>query len=106
MRAILLSKLRESVPREGKELLVGVESAEIAWQRLEKRYGDRKIVILTIQSRLGRVTLTGEDHERVEKLSGKVDRAVNLLRPLGAIDSLTRDFEMVGHLVDKLPKLP
>ena len=102
--AILLSKLRESVPRDGKEMLVGVEAMRVAWERLEKRYGNRKIAILTIQSRLVKVALTGEDHERVEKLSVEVDRAVNLLRPLGALDALTRDFEMVGKLVDKLPK--
>ena len=40
----------------------------------------------------------------MEKLSGEVDKAVNLLRPLGVLDSLTRDFEMVGRLVDKLPR--
>ena len=102
--AILLSKLRESVPKDGKDLLVGVQDMNIAWDRLEKRYGNRKIAILTIQSRLAKVFLTGEDHERVEKLSGEVDRAVNLLRPLGALDSLTRDFELVGRLIDKLPK--
>ena len=102
--AILLSKLREGIPKEGKELLVGVEKMSVAWERLEKRYGDRKIAILTIQSRLVKVNLTGEKHERVEKLCGEVDRAVNLLRPLGALDALTRDFEMVGRLVDKLPE--
>ena len=102
--AILLSKLRESIPKEGKELLVGVDKMSVAWERLQKRYGDRKIAILTIQSRLVKVNLTGEKHERVEKLCGEVDRAVNLLRPLGALDALTRDFEMVGHLVDNLPE--
>ena len=103
-QAILLSKLRESIPREGKELLVGVDQMTVAWDCLEKRYGDRKITILTIQSRLVKVFLTGEKHEKVEKLCGEVDRTFNLLRPLGALDALTRDFEMVGRLVDKLPE--
>ena len=29
--------------------------------------------------------------------------AVNLLRPLGALSSLTRDFDMVSRLISKLP---
>ena len=71
--AILMSKLKESIPKEGKELLVGVSKIDVAWERLQKRYGDRKIAILTIQSRLVKVILTGEDYERDEKLCGQVD---------------------------------
>ena len=87
--AVLLSKLKESVPKEAKEILVGVNKMSVAWERLERRYGDKKIAILTIQSRLSKVVLTGEDHEKVEKLCGEVERAVNLLTPLGSLDYLT-----------------
>ena len=101
--AISLSKLRNSVPTEGKELLVGVESLEVAWAKLTKRYGDKKIGILTVQRRLNSLVLTGEDFDRIEKLAREVDRAQNLLRSLGAPNQLTQDFEMVGRLVAKLP---
>ena len=101
---IALSKLRDSVPTEGKELLVGVESLELAWIKLAKHYGDRKIGILTVQKRLNSLVLTGEDYGRIEKLAREVDRAQNLLRSLGAPNQLTQDFEMVRRLVAKLPR--
>ena len=101
---IALSKLRDSIPAEGKDLLVGVESLDLAWQKLAECYGDRKIGILTVQKRLNSLVLTGEDYNRIEKLAAEVDRAQNLLRSLGAPNQLTQDFEMVGCLVAKLPR--
>ena len=75
--AVLLSKLKASVPAEGKELLVGVEIMSQAWSNLQKRYGDRKVAILTIQARLSKLVLTGEDYEKIEQLSREVVRAFN-----------------------------
>ena len=104
--AVLLSKLKTAVPAEGRELLVGVETMQAAWASLQKRYGDRKVAILTIQARLSRLTLSGEDYEKIEQLSREVSRAVNLLchPDIHALDSLTHDFEMVGRPVSKLPR--
>ena len=65
---IALSKLRDCVPAEGKELLVGVELIAVAWDKLARRFGDRKIGILTVQKRLNQLILTGEDYEKVDKL--------------------------------------
>ena len=101
---IALSKLRDCIPMEGKELLVGVESLTEAWERLARRFGDRKIGILTVQKRLNTLVLNGEDYDKIEKLAREVDRAQNLLRSLGAPNQLTQDFEMVGRLVAKLPR--
>ena len=36
-------------------------------------------------------------------MCNEVDRAVNLLTPLNAVGSLTRDYKLVGDLVEKLP---
>ena len=101
---IALSKLRDCLPVEGKELLVGVETMETAWSKLARMFGDRKIGILTVQKRLNALVLVGEDYAKIEKLVREVDRAQNLLRSLGAPNQLTQDFEMVGRLIAKLPK--
>ena len=105
--AILISKLKTAVLAEVRELLVGVDTISGAWSSLQKRYGDRKVAILTIQARLTKLTLFGEDHEKIEQLSREVSQAVNLLRhpDIHALDSLTRDFDMVGRLVAKLPRV-
>ena len=89
---------------EGKELLVGVESLQVAWSKLSKVFGDQKIGILTVQKRLNTLLLVGEDYTKIKKLVREVDRAQNLLRSLGAPNQLTQDFEMVGRLIAKLPK--
>ena len=51
--------LRDKLPREGKDLVAGVREVKLAWDRLSKRYGDRRIAILTIQKRLYGLNLGG-----------------------------------------------
>ena len=49
--------------------------------------------------------LAGDVYERLEKLAREVGKPQNLLRSLGAPNQLTQDFEMVGRLVAKLPRV-
>ena len=39
----------------------------------------------------------------MEVLAREVERATGLLSPMNALDALTRDFELVGKLINKLP---
>merc|ERR1712082_249139 len=81
--AVLLSMLRDKLPREGKDLIAGVREVGEAWDRLSRRYGDRKTAIHTIQRRLYSLSLrSGEPHEKMEELAREVERATSLLAPM------------------------
>ena len=102
--AVLMSMLRDKLPKEGKDLIAGVRDEKEAWERLSRRYGDKRTAILTIQRRLYGLNVgAGEPHEKMEILAREVERATSLLSPMNALDALTRDFELVGKLINKLP---
>ena len=80
--AVLLSMLREKLPKDGKDLIAGVREVKEAWERLSRCYGDKKTAILTIQRRLHSLSLkAGEPHEKLEELAREVERATSLLNP-------------------------
>ena len=100
--AVLLIYLRNALPKEAKELLLGAYDMELAWQRLDEMYGDVQQRTLAIYQKLQKLELRGRDYEKVEKLHREVEHAQHLLETTGDQQVLVSDMFIVNALLAKL----
>ena len=62
---ILMSTLRDAIPTQAKSLILGVAEPEEAWKRLERRFGDRNIIIITARQKLLATNMKGSPYEQL-----------------------------------------
>ena len=101
---LYLTQLRSLLPKEAVARIEGVTAIHEAWERLDKRYGDVQLTVITIQRRLAELTLTKTaPHDKLEQLCQELERASMALRSVGRLGVLADDYRLVSTLLGKLP---
>ena len=99
-----LTYLAEQLSEAAGRYIVGITDPAKAWAALDKRYGDRRLIIMTTRNRLVHLKLPkGPPHDQVEALVQGLAQARTALEAVGAADHLFSDLGMVGTLLGKLP---
>ena len=98
--------LVDHLAAEAARYVLGVTNPTKAWALLDKRYGDRRLAILTTRYRLINLEVPrGFGYEKVEALVQGLRHARTCLEAVGAEDELFSDLAMVGILLSKLPSM-
>ena len=98
--------LVDHLAAEAARYVLGVTDPTKAWALLDKRYGDRRLAILTTRHRLINLEVPrGPGYEKVEALVQGLRHARTCLEAVGAEDELFSDLAMVGILLNKLPPM-
>ena len=98
-----MARLKSAVPEKVRELLEGVMESEEAWEKLDDRYGDRKVAIIVAITDLTNLELpAGLAHEKIEAIVQGVRVAKVRLRAVAGDAELFADWFPVGSLVKKL----
>jgi hypothetical protein len=101
---LYLTQLRSRLPTEALARVEGVTAVDDAWDRLDKRYGDVQLTVITIQRRLAEMALTKTaPHDKLEQMCQELERATTALRSVGRLGVLADDYRLVSTLLRKLP---
>ena len=100
--AVLLIYLKNALPKDAKELLLGAHSMELAWERLDKQYGNVQQRTLAVYHKLQRLDLKGKDYDKLERMHREVEHAQHLLETTGDQQVLMTDMFIVNTLLAKL----
>ena len=99
-----IDRLREAIPKEAEEMLIGVTKLNKAWEILKKRYGNEDLIAVKLKNDLKSLNIpAGLDHERIIALSIKVRSLVTRLQHLKASEALRYDGEFVAAIYFQLP---
>ena len=100
-----LDKLRDSLPRDAKEMLCGVTEKSKAWSTLDERYGNKKLIALRLKMQLKNVRAEGNsDPEKVIALVIKVRSIETKLETMGMGEALGHDCEFLSAVYSALPR--
>ena len=98
-----LDRLREALPKDAEEMLIGITKLSIAWSILKKRYGDEHLIAIKLKNELKTLIIPpGLDHERLINLCIKVNSIVTRLKQLGASEALKYDGEFIAAVYFQL----
>ena len=99
-----MTYLVDHLAPEAARYVRGVREPEVAWAKLDKRYGDRRLAIMTARHQLAIVKLPkGPAFDQVEALVQELCQAKQRLAAVEAEDELFADAAMLGNLLGKLP---
>ena len=97
--------LKRHLPEEGKKKLYGCDSITTAWHLLDKMFGDKKLIVQKLKSKLRNLKpKSTEAHEIVIEVADEVEYLVKRLRLLGATDVLTIDNDFLNSIYKHLPE--
>ena len=97
--------LKRHLPDEGKKKLYGCDSISTAWLLLDRMYGDKKLIVQKLKSKLKNLKpKSSEAHEIVIEIADEVEYLVKRLRLLGATDVLTIDNDFLNSIYKHLPE--
>ena len=97
--------LKRNIPEQGKMKLFGVESLPMAWNLLDKLYGDKKLICQKLKNKLKTLKpKSTESHEIIIELSDEVDYLVKRLTLLKANELLDVDNDYLNALYQHLPQ--
>ena len=100
-----LDLIKRNLPDDGRKKLYGCDSIATAWLLLDKMYGDKKLIVQKLKSKLKNLTPKSiEAHEIVIELSDEVEYLVKRLRLLGATEVLTIDNDFLNSIYKHLPE--
>ena len=100
----MLAQPHSHVNAETKKLLTGITMVKEAWEALDRRFGSRKLAIITTQARLLHLnTGRGAPLEQLENLLLGVRAARTSFRAVQAEQTLFHDESLIGQLLDKIP---
>ena len=100
-----IDRLREALPKDAEEMLIGVTKLSAAWSILKKRYGDEDLIIVKLKNELKALSIpVGLDHETMINLTIKVRSLVTRLKQLKAAKALKYDAEFVAAIYFQLPE--
>ena len=99
-----VDKLRDSLPNDARDQLYGVTTTEKAWEILDKRFGDPRIISMKLKAQLKNIQCDGKtDPERVISLTIKVRTIVTKLESLKMSGALEHDSEFLSAVYCALP---
>ena len=99
-----IDKLRDSLPNDAKDQLYGVTTLIKAWEILDKRFGDTRLIANKLKNQLKSVQPEGKsDSERVISLTIKVRTIVTKLEALKMSGALQHDCEFLSAVYCALP---
>ena len=97
--------LKRHLPEEGRKKLFGCDSLTTAWRLLDKMYGDPKLIIQKLKSKLRNLKpKSKEPHEVVIEIADEVEYLVKRLRLLGATSVLSIDVDFLNSIYKNLPE--
>ena len=97
--------LKRNLPEEGRKKLYGCESLSTAWLLLDKMYGDQKLIIQKLKSKLRNLKpKSKEPHEVVIELADEVEYLIKRLRMLEATAILSIDNDFLNSVYKNLPE--
>ena len=100
-----IDRLRDALPENVRDMLVGINKTSKAWDILNKRFGDKDLIASKLKGELKGVTFSEKvDYEKVIAISIKVRSLVSRLESLGASDALKYDGEFVSAVYFQLPE--
>ena len=103
--SVILEHLKLALPKEQQHLVDASNTLGEVWARLDEKYGNKTMTILTVQRSLLNIDLSKyKEFEKVERLHDEISRGLRLLAPLGAEDAIVKDLQIVSRLVEKLPE--
>ena len=103
--SVIIEHLKGAIPNEHQHLVEASSTISEIWARLDEKFGDRVMTILSVQRSLTGLDLSRlKEYDKVEKLHDEISKALRLLTPLNAQDCVTKDLQLVSKLVDKLPE--
>ena len=98
--------LKRHLPEEGRKKLFGCDSLTTAWRLLDKMYGDPKLIIQKLKSKLRNLKpKSKEPHEVVIEIADEVEYLVKRLRLLGATSVLSIDVDFLNSIYKNLTEL-
>ena len=99
-----MTYLVDHLAPEAARYVRGVREPDVAWAKLDKRYGNRQLAIMTARHQLASVKLPkGPAFDQVEALVQELCQAKERLAAVQAEDELFADAAMMGTLLGKLP---
>ena len=100
-----LDKLRDSLPKQGKDMLYGVTTLEEAWKILGHRFGNKDLISKKLKEQLKNIACEGKnDPERLMDLKIKVRNIVNRLETMKLEAALQYDPEFLSAIYNALPE--
>ena len=99
-----IDRLRDALPVNVKDMLVGVTKMSKAWEILNKRFGDKDLIATKLKAELKSLSFSEKiDFERVIAIVIKVRSLVSRLETLEASQALKYDGEFVSAIYFQLP---
>ena len=99
-----VDKLSDSLPNDAKDQLYGVTTTVKAWEILDKRFGDPRIISMKLKAQLKNVQCEGQSNpDRVISLTIKVRTIVTKLEALKMSSALEHDSEFLSAVYCALP---
>ena len=99
-----VDKLKDSVTKEGRDLLYGVTNMEEAWKRLDKKFGDPRLISNQLKNDLKNVKADGRtDAEKIKNLKIKVDNLVQQMITQKCDVVLVHDPEFLSNVFNAMP---
>ena len=101
-----VDKLKDAVTKEGKDTLFGATNMDEAWKRLDKIFGDPRIISNKLKNDLKNVKSEGKtDTEKIKNLKMKVDILVTQMKTQKCDSVLEADPEFLIQCVFRHAKL-
>ena len=100
-----IDRLRDSMPKDAKEMLTGVIKLTKAWEILTKRFGDKDLIATKLKNELKALSISEKyDHEKIIALVIKIRSLVSRLETVKASEALKYDGEFVAAVYFQLPE--
>ena len=68
-KVLEIARLTGKIPEEARRMITGIMNPQEAWERLDERYGDKKLAIMAAMMDLTQLKMpTGKPYKKVEPL--------------------------------------
>ena len=100
-----IDRLRDPLPANAKDMLMGITKEIKAWETLNQRFGDKELISTKLKAELKGLTFSEDlDHEKMISFYIKVRSLVLRLEKMGAFESLKHNGEFVSVIYFQLPE--
>ena len=101
---IELAQMRQKLPKEAVDLIAGLSSTSKAWLRLDEKYGNVEMSVITALKRLRNFkTSKSAAHDQIQELCSAIQRCMTVLESLGKERAFLRDRETLADVLYCLP---
>ena len=100
-----LDRIKENIPEAAKKKLFDVNSLPVAWNILDKLYGDTKLITQKLKNKMKNLRpASKEPHEIIIELHEEVEYLIKRLLKLGVKDLLNTDSDYLNAIYSHLPE--